>query len=232
MPASANKPLPRAMAAVRPLMVPLSERAPHREAPIPLRFKPSDLQYFRARSGFELACVHGHGQHAVIADGAGQFDKALLTEASLQRLHTRLVNSVLAEQLPREFDDLGILRWKAARVVLTDRCDCRFRHAEAASAARLGTPHINRFQLARDCHCCEDAYPHIERALEAHKSAEMRNATSEFRAMEKHRERPLQGAAALRDGIHDRAIFLGDLILAADCREPCHARVLSLGGEP
>ena len=40
----------------------------------------SDLQDFGARSGFELARVYRHRQHAVISDGAGQLDEPLITQ--------------------------------------------------------------------------------------------------------------------------------------------------------
>ena len=40
----------------------------------------SDLQDFGARSGFELACVNRHRQHAVVPNGTGQLDKSLIAE--------------------------------------------------------------------------------------------------------------------------------------------------------
>ena len=83
----------------------------------------SDLQNFGARRGFELASVHRHSQHAVIADGAGQLDEALITEPLPQCAGARLVDPVLAEELPREVDDFRVFRRNAARVVFADRRD-------------------------------------------------------------------------------------------------------------
>jgi len=70
----------------------------------------SDLQNFGARRGFELASVHRHSQHAVIADGAGQLDEALITEPLPQCAGGRLVDPVLAEELPGEVDNFGVFR--------------------------------------------------------------------------------------------------------------------------
>ena len=40
----------------------------------------SDLQNFSIGSGLKFASIHGHRQHAVIADGAGQLDKTFIAE--------------------------------------------------------------------------------------------------------------------------------------------------------
>src|SRR5215469_11822547 len=57
----------------------------------------------------------------------------------------------------------------------------------------------------------------------------MSDAAGQLRAVEKHRERALNGAAALRDSVNDRAVLLGDLIPAGDGREPCHVGSFRLG---
>src|SRR5436190_24119762 len=41
----------------------------------------SDLQHFSVGSGFKLARVHRHREHAVIADGPRQLDEPLIAES-------------------------------------------------------------------------------------------------------------------------------------------------------
>jgi hypothetical protein len=50
----------------------------------------------------------------------------------------------------------------------------------------------------------------------------MRQPPGQFRRVEEHRERPLNRAAALDDGIKNRMVFSGDLILARDRWESRH----------
>src|SRR5262245_60764828 len=68
----------------------------------------SGLQHFGAGRGLQLAGVHGHGQHRVVADAARQLDEPALAEAAAQRLEGGLIHAVLAEQPARELDDLRV----------------------------------------------------------------------------------------------------------------------------
>lgn len=79
-----------------------------------VRELPLGLQDLGAGSGLELAGVHGHGQHAVVADGTGQLDEAIVAEARSERLHGGVVNPVPADERSRELHDLGVLGWNAA----------------------------------------------------------------------------------------------------------------------
>ena len=83
-PASASGPTVKGMAAAPRPMITVTDTVPAEPrgaAAVAAPTQPgSDLQNFRARSGFELASVHRHSQHAVIADGAGQLDEALIAE--------------------------------------------------------------------------------------------------------------------------------------------------------
>src|SRR5690242_5986750 len=85
MPASASEPTMMTGTAAAPRAMTTATDTVHAKprAQRPLR-RPlgsgSDLQHFSVRSGFKLACVHGHRQHAVIADGAGQLDEPLIAE--------------------------------------------------------------------------------------------------------------------------------------------------------
>src|SRR5262249_38210783 len=71
-----------------------------RTAPILLRVRPSDLQNFGARSGFELACVHGHGQHAVIGNGAGQLAEPFIAEPPGSLFLAGLRHSLVSQSQP------------------------------------------------------------------------------------------------------------------------------------
>jgi len=54
-------------------------------------------------------------------------------------------------------------------------------------------------------------------------------AAGQFRTMEKHRERPLNGAAALGDGVHDGVVLRRNLFFAGDRLQPCHLHFLYFG---
>src|SRR2546422_4815550 len=60
-----------------------------------------NLQHFGARSGLELARVHGHGQHAVVANHAGELDQAVVAEAPPNRLRGGVVDAMLPDELLR-----------------------------------------------------------------------------------------------------------------------------------
>jgi hypothetical protein len=79
-----------------------------------VRELPLGLQDLGARGGLELASVHGHGEHAVVADGAGELDEAVVAEARPERLHDGVVHPVPAHERPRELPDLGVVGWNAA----------------------------------------------------------------------------------------------------------------------
>ncbi len=96
--------------------------------------------------------------------------------------------------------------------------DGGLRHAEPPGATRLRAPHVDRVELPRHGHRREHAHPHVERAFEADEGAQMREAASQLRAVEEHRERPLQRATALDDAVHDRVVLGSDLVLAGDGR--------------
>jgi hypothetical protein len=72
------------------------------------------FQDLGARRGLQLAGIHGHGEHAVVPDGPGELDEAVVAEARPERLHGRLVRAVRAQERPRELHDLGVLGWNAA----------------------------------------------------------------------------------------------------------------------
>src|SRR5215470_12305401 len=124
---------------------------------------PLDLEYLGARRGLQLAGVDRHRQHAVVADGAGELDEAVIAEAADECLHGRVVHPVLAHQLAGEVDDLRVFRGNAAAVVLTDGGDGRLRHAEPSRAAGLSAPYVHGLELARDRHGREHAHAHVER---------------------------------------------------------------------
>ena len=84
-----------------------------------------------------------------------------------------------------------------------------FGHAEPARAAGLRAPDINRLEFARDRHRRQHPHPHVERAFKPNKRAEMREAAGEFRAVQEHRKRALQRAAARHDAVDDRAVLAG-----------------------
>jgi hypothetical protein len=93
----------------------------------------------------------------------------------------------------------------------------------------LSAPDIDRFELTRDGHRGEHSSSHVKRALEAHEGAEMGDTAGQLRTVEKHRKRPLNGAAALGDGVHDRVVLCRNLFLARDRLQSWHLRFLSLG---
>src|SRR5256886_2926589 len=142
--------------------------------------------------------------------------------SDLQRLDDRVVDPVLAYEVPRELDDLRVLGGNDARVPVANGRDRRLRDAELARLARLGTPDIDRVELARDRHRGHDAHAHVERALEADERAQMREAAGQLGGVQEHRERALERAAALDDALDDRVILLRHLSLARDGSQPCH----------
>jgi hypothetical protein len=79
-----------------------------------VRELPLGRQDLGAGGGLELARVHGHGEHAVVADGAGELDEAVVAEARPERLHDGVLHAVPAQERPRELHDLGVLGWNAA----------------------------------------------------------------------------------------------------------------------
>src|SRR5215469_17180992 len=127
---------------------------------------PSGSQHLGARGRLEFTGIHGHREHTVIADRAGQLDQPVIAEAGLHLFKAGVVGAMPAQQLAREIDDLGVFRRDAARVVLADCRDRLLRHAETARAAGLRAPDIDRLEFARDRHCRQDTHAHIERALE------------------------------------------------------------------
>src|SRR5512137_1183641 len=88
------------------------------------------VQDLGALAGFQLAGVHCHRQHAVIADHPRELDESVIAEPCLERLERRVINPMLADELSRELHDLGVLRRDAARVFLSDGRDGGLRHAE------------------------------------------------------------------------------------------------------
>src|SRR5512137_853026 len=68
------------------------------------------LQDLGALAGFQLAGVHRHRQHAVIADHPGELDESVIAEPRPERLERRVVNPMLAHELPRELHDLCVLQ--------------------------------------------------------------------------------------------------------------------------
>jgi len=58
----------------------------------------------------------------------------------------------------------------------------------------------------------------------------MSEAAGQFRRVKEHRERPLNRAAALDDGIESRTVLGADLILARDGRESRHDDILRHSG--
>src|SRR5712691_13120261 len=182
-----------------------------------------DFQHLGARCRFQLTGVDGHSEHAVVTDCPGEFQEPLVAKPRLDRLKGGVVDPVLLEELLRELDDLGILWRHAARVLLTDGRDGRLRHALPACTARLRAPYIDRLELPGGRHRGEHPHPHIERALEADKGPEMRDAASEFRTVEEHREWSLKRAPAPYDGVHDGVVLGGHLVLAGDGSKPCHS---------
>jgi hypothetical protein len=75
---------------------------------------PLGCQDLGVRRGLQLARVDGHGEHAVVADGSGELDEPVVAEARADRLRGGVVHPVLAQERPRELDDLGVLGWNAA----------------------------------------------------------------------------------------------------------------------
>src|SRR5262249_44152105 len=69
----------------------------------------SRLEDFGAGGGLELAGVHGHRQHRVVADGAGELDEAVVAEALAQRVGGGVVDPVPLHQRAGELDDLRVL---------------------------------------------------------------------------------------------------------------------------
>jgi hypothetical protein len=51
----------------------------------------------------------------------------------------------------------------------------------------------------------------------------MRDAARELRTVEEHREWPLQRPSAPHDGIHNRVVLGGHLVLTGDGSQPCHS---------
>src|SRR6266478_7704025 len=88
------------------------------------------LQDLGALAGFQLAGVHRHRQHAVIADHPRELDESVIAEPCSEHLERRVGNPMLVDELPRELHDLGVLRRDAARVFLANSRDGGLRHAE------------------------------------------------------------------------------------------------------
>src|SRR5215510_13412858 len=141
---------------------------------------PLDLQHLGAGRGLELAGVDRHREHGVVADRARELDESVGAEAPDERLHRRFVHPVLAHELAGELDDLRVLGRDAAAVVLADSGNRRLRHIELARSAGLGAPYVHGLELARDGHGREHAHAHVERALEAHVGAQVREASRQF----------------------------------------------------
>src|SRR4051794_10295644 len=107
-------------------------------------------------------------------------------------------------------------------MVLANRSDCALRHTQTACTATLRAPHIHRLVLACDHHGCQHAHPHIQRALEAHIGAEMRDAAGNLRRVQEHGKRPLHRAATGNDLIEDAVVLCRHLLLACDRWKPRH----------
>src|SRR5262245_3596771 len=178
---------------------------------IPLWF-----QHLGAGSGFEFARVDRHCEHHIVADRAGELQQLVIAEACLHSLEGGIVDAVFADELQREIDDLGVLRWDATSVLLPDGCDRRLRHALAAGAASLGAPHVDGIEFAGRRHGCEDAHAHVKRALEAYERPQMGYAAGELRRVEEHREGTLQRPPAADDRVDDRVVLGGYLVLAGN----------------
>src|SRR5262249_14872994 len=103
-----------------------------------------------------------------------------------------------------------------------DGRDGRLWHAQPACAARLRAPHIDRLELPCGRHRGEHAHPHIERALEADKGSEMRDATGNFWTVKEHRKGSLKRTPAPHDGIHDGVVLGSHLVLAGDGSKSGH----------
>src|SRR5512136_1879647 len=68
------------------------------------------LQDLGALAGFQLAGVHRHRQHAVVADHPRELDESVIAEPRPERLERRVVNPMPADKLPRELHVLGVFQ--------------------------------------------------------------------------------------------------------------------------
>src|SRR5437867_4346320 len=96
-------------------------------------------------------------------------------------------------------------------------------------AAALGLEDLGarrRLQLTGHGHGGENPHPHVERALEPDEGAEMRQTAGQLGAVQEHRERALERAAARDDRVDDRLVLGSDLVLAGDWGQPCHGFLL------
>jgi len=176
----------------------------------------------RRRGRLQLAGVHRHRQHAVVADRPRELDEAVIAEPNPQRLEHRVADPMLAHELAREVHDLRVFGRDAARVLLADGRDGRLGHTEPPGATRLGAHTYTASSSRATVMAASARNPHVERAFEADEGAQVREAAAQLRAVEEHRERPLQRAAALDDAVNDGVILRSDLLLAGDGWQPCH----------
>jgi len=100
-----------------------------------------------------------------------------------------------AQELPGELAGFGIFERNAARMVLG--VGAIPVSGTLSRRAPPVCPHYRHPPTRARRHYGERAHPDVERAFEEHESAEIRDATGQLRAAEKHREWPLNGTAAL-----------------------------------
>src|SRR5215469_8918395 len=107
-------------------------------------------------------------------------------------------------------------------MVLADRGDGGFRHAELSCTAGLRAPDIQYVILATDSHRREHAHAHIKRAFKTDIRTKVSDSTRDVRRVQEHRERSMHCPPAGNDGIKDSVVLRRYLVLAGDGFESGH----------